>query len=282
MINGYVGLMRESPVHLTYKLETKNPVELGDFVSQFVAIGNEFERFVKDQHKDLAADATFFVKEVRKGSTIVDMIPGMVYAAPFIADFDQVMIVEDFVRRWGKRITALIADKEEGAPETKSELKDFAKAMLAVARDPNASSTLEAATFEDGIRQVKVAFKFNTQEARAAEKVIEHRQSELEKPSQDVHERVLMVFTRSDVHAAALGRPSGEKVLIEEISEKPLSLTYGSDLAEQRLKHEIREADDNVYKKGFIVDVQTKMSRGKPVAYAVTHVHDVIDIAEEG
>ncbi len=278
MISSYLDLMKESPVHLTYTLETKDPVELGDFVSQFVAIGNEFERFVKEQHKDLAADATFFVKEVRKGSTIVDMIPGMSIAAPFIANADQIMIVEDFVRRWGSRIMALIEDKTQGAPQTKSELKDFSKAMLAVARDPNASSTLEAATFEDGIRQVKVAFKFTTQQARAAEKVIEHRQNELEKPSQDPHERVLMVFTRSDVHAAAIGKPSGEKVLIEEISDRPLSLTYGSDLAERRLKHEIREADENVYKKGFIVNVHTKLSGGKPVAYAVTHVHDVIDI----
>lgn len=281
MIDSYLGLMRESPVHLTYTLDTKEPVELGDFVAQFVAIGNEFERFVKEQHKDLAGDATFFVKEVRKGSTIVDMIPGMSVAAPFIANADQILIVEDFVRRWGSRVMALVENKRQGAPETKSELKDFSKAMLAVARDPNASSTLEAATFEDGIRKVKVAFKFNTQEARAAEKVIEHRVTELDKPTQDPHERVLMIFTRSDVHAAAIGKPSGEKVLIEEISDKPLSLTYGSDLAERRLKHEIREADENVYKKGFIVDVHTKVSRGRPVAYAVTEVHDVIDIVED-
>jgi hypothetical protein len=105
-------------------------------------------------------------------------------------------------------------------------------------------------------------------------------QHELEKPAQEPHERVLMVFTRSDVHSASLGKPSGEKVLIEEISDKSISLTYGSDLAEQKLKHEIREADENVYKKGFIVDVHTKKVRGKPVAYAVTHVHDVIDIEE--
>lgn len=281
MIDSYLGLMRESPVHLTYTLDTTAPVELSEFVAQFVSIGNEFERFVKEQHKDLAADATFFVKEVRKGSTIVDMIPGMAVAAPFIANADQILIVEDFVRRWGRRITALVENRSQGAPETKSELRDFAKAMLAIARDPNASSTLEAATFEDGVRKVRAEFTFTTQQARAAEKVIEHRQNELDKPLQDPHTRVLMVFTRSDVHAAAIGKPSGEKVLIEEISEKPLSLTYGSDLAERRLKHEIREADENVYKKGFIVDVQTKLSRGKAVAYAVTQVHDVIDIGED-
>jgi hypothetical protein len=280
MISSYLGLMRESPVHLTYTLDTKEPVELGDFVAQFVAIGNEFDRFVKEQHKDLAGDASFFVKEVRKGSTIVDMIPAMAVVAPFIANADQVMIVEDFVRRWGNRLSALINDQKKDAPTTPQEFKDFSKAVAAIARDPNATSRLEAAVFEDGARKVRCSFEFTTVEARAAEKVIEHRQHELEKPTQEPHERVLMVFTRSDVHSASLGKPSGEKVLIEEISEKSISLTYGSDLAEQKLKHEIREADENVYKKGFIVDVHTKMVRGKPVAYAVTHVHDVIDIEE--
>jgi nucleotide-binding universal stress UspA family protein len=280
MISSYLGLMRESPVHLTYILETKEPVELGDFVAQFVAIGNEFERFVKEQHKDLAGDASFFVKEVRKGSTIVDMIPAMAVVAPFIANADQVMIVEDFVRRWGKRLSALISDQKKDAPTTPQEFKDFSKAVTAIARDPNATSRLEAAVFEDGKRKVRYSFEFTTSEARAAEKVIEHRQHELEKPGQELHERVLMVFTRSDVHSASLGKPSGEKVMIEEISDKSISLTYGSDLAERKLKHEIREADENVYKKGFIVDVHTKVVRGKPVAYAVTHVHDVIDIEE--
>lgn len=281
MISSYLRLMIESPVHLTYTLETKQPVELGDFVSQFVAIGNEFERFVKEQHKDLAGEATFFVKEVRKGSTIVDMIPAISYAAPFLASADQVMIVEDFVTRWGKRLLALISDQTKGAPTSQQEFKDFAKAVAAIARDPDARSCLEAAVFEDGERKVKARFEFTTEQARAAEKVIEHRMKELEKPDHEPHTRVLMVFTRSDIHSASVGKPSGEKVLIEEISDKSLSLTYGSDLAEQKLKHEIREADENVYKKGFIVDVQTKISRGKAVAYAVTHVHDVIDIDAE-
>lgn len=43
-------------------------------------------------------------------------------------------------------------------------------------------------------------------------------------------------------------------------------------------KHEIREADENVYKKGFVVDVNVRSAGGKPAAYAVTHVRQVIDL----
>jgi len=56
---------------------------------------------------------------------------------------------------------------------------------------------------------------------------------------------------------------------------------YASELSEQRLKHEIREAEDNVYKKGFVVDVNVKMVNGKPAVYAVTNVHEVIDLPDD-
>jgi hypothetical protein len=55
---------------------------------------------------------------------------------------------------------------------------------------------------------------------------------------------------------------------------------YASDLVEQRIKHEIREADDNVYKKGFIVDVNFQLKGGRPVAYRVTNLHQVIDLPD--
>lgn len=59
-----------------------------------------------------------------------------------------------------------------------------------------------------------------------------------------------------------------------------MPLVYGSELAEERIKHEIREADENVYKKGFIVDVNVKSTGGRPVAYAITNIHQIIDLPD--
>jgi len=78
----------------------------------------------------------------------------------------------------------------------------------------------------------------------------------------------------------ALGKRTGEWVQIEEISDKDLPLIYASDLAEQRIKHEIREADENVYKKGFVVDVNVQTKGGRLVAYRITNLHQVIDLSE--
>lgn len=71
------------------------------------------------------------------------------------------------------------------------------------------------------------------------------------------------------------------RVIIESISETDLPLIYASDLAEQRIKHEIRVADENVFKKGFVVDVNVETRNGNPIAYRVTNVHQVIDLPDD-
>ncbi|MEP2655940.1 MAG: hypothetical protein ABJH07_09320 [Sedimentitalea sp.] len=200
---------------------------------------------------------------------------------PFVAQMDQVMIVEQFVRTWGGRITALAQGRLEDWSPGKSELKVLSDTTEAIARDPNASSTLEAVTFEDGKRQVRAAFKFSTPDAKNAQMTIKSHYRELEKPDDADHKRVLMVFTRTDVGNAKVGKRSGERVLIEEVHKRPLALMYASELAEERLKHEIREAEENVYKKGFVVDVNVRLVNGKPSVFAVTDVHDVIDLPDD-
>jgi hypothetical protein len=235
---------------------------------------------VRERHPDLKADTQVFVKEVRSGCIEADMFASLSALGTIVGAFDHVLIVEDFVRRWGLRISALAGGKKPDQPKTKAELRDFADAVQAIATDPNASSTLTAAVFEDGERKVKAAFQFSTPEARVARDQIEESKRELDATTRADHERVLMIFTRSDVDPAQTGKRSGEKVRIESISDKPLALIYASSLAEERIKHEIRQ-HESIYYKGFVIDVNVEMRAGKPVAYSVTNVHDVIDLDDD-
>lgn len=68
--------------------------------------------------------------------------------------------------------------------------------------------------------------------------------------------------------------------MIEASDPKPKALIYASEMVEQRIKTEIRDADDNIYKKGFIVDANVQMRLGRVVGYAVTEVHQVIDLPD--
>ena len=275
----YSHLMGEQKALFTLKLDTDEPVELRDFVGAFTSLANEFERYVGHEYPGSHSDPQMFVREVRVGCIEADILTGLAITA--MNHIEQIMVLEDFVRRWGGRFQALL--KGQYAPgqfESSSELKDWADAVSAIARDPLASHRLEAASYEDGKKEMKAAYVFTTYEARTVLQNIGDRQKALAKPEHNSHERVLMVFTRSDVNDADVGKSSGERVKIEEVSERSLSLMYGSEVAEARIKHEIREADENVYKKGFSVDVMVKLRNGKPVAYSVTNVHEVIDLPD--
>ena len=277
----YTISMEENQATLTLRIDTSQPIEIDAFVGAFTSLAEEYRREIRSKHPEVNSEAKIFVKEVRQGSFEAVLIPLINASAPFIAHMDHVLILEQFVRTWGSRITALATGKMNDWNPTKSELSTFVNATQAIATDPDATSTLEAATFEDGKRDVRVAFKFATPEAISAQKTIDATYRELESPTDAQHKRVLMLFTRTDVGDVKVGIRSGERVVIEEILTRPLAIMYSSDLAEQRIKHEIREAEDNVYKKGFVVDVNVRYVGGKPSVYAIMSVHDVIDIPDE-
>ncbi|MCE8553740.1 hypothetical protein KBY29_05420 [Ruegeria pomeroyi] len=244
----------------------------------FTSLASDYKRSLEG--KGLDADAKIYITEVRAGSIVADLLPIVATAFPaVVASAEQLGQAIDFVKTWKERLKLL---RDGLIPEglSKSELKTFTDAVQAVARDPNATQLLEAATFEDGKRKVKAAFKFSTNDARAIEKTIEGEFKRLEEASDQIHRRVLMYFTRSDVGDAPIEKRSGERAVISEISEKDLPIMYASELAEERIKHEIRDSDENIYKKGFSVDVIAQMRGGKVIVYKVLEVHQVIDLSE--
>jgi len=276
----YSDLMGEWPAHLRLKLDTAEPVELGDFVGAFTSLANEFERYVEEAYPGVRADPRMYVREVRSGCIEADMITGLVIAGGVVLqNMDQILILEDFVKRWGKRLTALITGRvPSGQLNTPEELKDFYNAVRSISSDPVASHNLEAAIFEDGRRDIRAGFKFTTPDARAAEQTIEDQQKLIGKKSTTAHARVLMRYTRTDVHDAGLNKRSGERVVIESVSPLDRPVMYSSEIAEREIREQIREADENVYKRGFVVDVVAQEARGKLAAYAVTDFHSVIDL----
>lgn len=83
----------------------------------------------------------------------------------------------------------------------------------------------------------------------------------LAKPDADTAMRVLMIYTRTDVHDATVNKKSGERVLIRDIADTDHSVMYGSEMVEREIRQLIREADENVYKKGFVVDAVVQRER---------------------
>ncbi|WP_010125108.1 hypothetical protein [Sphingomonas sp. KC8] len=269
--------------HLILKIETESPIDLNDFVAAFVGFGNQFAHFNDQEHPNEQGRAGFLVREVRAGSIIAELLPYVAVATPpvlggIMAGVKHANDLKKFVENYGASITKYFKRGGREPAASKSDLADYYKTVKAVAHDRSANLSL--AVYEDG--EQRVAFSFSTAQAREAEhNILEHRQ-ELERTTAADHERVLMVFTKTSVAHAKTGKRSGEAVQIEAIHPRPLPIVYASTLAEERIRHEIADGDDNVYKKAFDVDVNVEMRADKPIAYRLVAVHDVIDLPDDG
>ena len=123
----------DDPAHIVLNIETKNPIELNDFVSAFTSVANQYEKFVRANYSELSGHADMFVREVRAGSIEVDLIPWAMQGLSAIVNvIEQIQIVDKFVRTYGASLSTYIGGSK--APEaTRSDLKDFMGAVSAIA-----------------------------------------------------------------------------------------------------------------------------------------------------
>lgn len=269
--------MKHADAYISIKLDLTDPVEISDFAALFAGFGADFDRYLQQEHPKLAASARMYVREVRKGSVVADMfasIPDM------IGLMNDALIILAFVGLFNKRVQDYVLGKPSPGA-TKSALRDLTSALRAVAQDKDGKLTLQGFRYREGAFHKELEAAFTTKEAREALKTIERQRGDLDVEGGADYSRVLMVFTRSDIGDAKIGKRSGERVRIDEISPKHLALMYGSELAEERIKHEIRETDENVFKKGFVFDVNVKLANGKPAAYSVTNLHEIIELPDD-
>ena len=261
------------------KLDTDQPIELGEFVGAFTALAAEYDRYIRSNRPDADPAATLFVKDVRAGCVEADLVPWLIATSPLL--MANANTLADFVKNYGSWLARYLhkGDKVSAAPA--SQLKDFSSQVAAIANAPGSTLSIAAIEIEDGVQKVRAAFKFDSDEASTIRENVEQHKQELERRTDAEHNRVLMQFTRSDVGNAKLGKRSGELVRVHSVGgDRSLPLIYASDLAEQRIKHEIKDAQDNVYKKGFVVDVNVELAGDRLLAYRVTHLHQVIDLPD--
>ena len=235
--------------HITITLDRSDEViDLVDFAALFAGLGSQFDDFLKDKHPEVHGHARMGIRKLNEGSIIAEL--AAVIAADTIAAMDATVVMRDFLGLVRSRYDTL-GDGRFLDGARKKDLGSIVESVGAIAKDADASATYEHLEYDrHGRVKSKERFSLVTSRARQITETAEKQKAELDKTEGVDRERVLMVFTRADVSDAPLDKKSGERVLIEEITDKSLALIYQSNLAEQRIKSEIRDAD-SVFRKGL-------------------------------
>lgn len=276
MARRYSDATNDSLAYLSLTLKLRDPVEIEEFARVFAGLGGLFDDSLRDGQPQGRGHACLYVREVYEGSIVAHLVPSI---PDMIGYMDNASIGLGFGAMFSGRIRRLVTGRWLEKP-VKSDLKPVVDTLLAVATDPDGSATLETVILnEDGEKRQLVA-TFTTSEARRAIQTVEDQRREIETTKGADDRRVLMVFERPGRSAAKAGKATGERAVIEAIGPKPLGLIYASDLAQRRIKDSFRT--ENVFQQGFVVDVNLETRNGRPVAYRVTELHDVIDLPDDG
>lgn len=273
----YADLMTEGTSFVELRIDLERPADLVDLVGAFSAVASQFEQFIRREHPNLKGDARLFVKDIRHGSIVVELIPVIL---PLIENMDRVLIVDGFVRRFG----GLLASYSQGDKKddiSKSEIKDLMGAVTLIANDPNGTSAISSVEYHKTKATTRINIEFDTAGAKKAKELLQIQKAALELPSHELFENKMLVFVRTTVKPSETGKRTDLKGLIEAAYAKPLAITFETDTARQRIEDEIREDEKNVYKKGFFVDAYMEKLQGKPAAYRIVSVRDIIPLPED-
>jgi hypothetical protein len=254
---------------LTYTLNNVRPIELLDLTASLLAIGEQYRRFAEDQFETGSDDYRLYVREVRTGSIIIDLIT---YATQpqIIAPFAPILI--EFTRELGdwfeffKGVKDAKDIKDLVIGKSKKDLQQLSDIIEPAAKDVGSSIHITAG--QGAV--IMVNSSINSTEANAGQNVLRRYIDHIPVPTTGVHhDQVLYWYQMRHDHAT---KP-GDKAVIERIWNKPVKVRITSD----EIKRRMLDDEDNPFRKFYVVDVDVTESQGRPVLYRILDVKDSFD-----
>jgi hypothetical protein len=257
---------------LLFKVTHSKPIEMSDFVATMNSLECLFESYVKE-HADSKQGkrARLYVEKIQHGSIEVFLTESVLATAlPFIENFNSIVEFAGFLK-------TIVGNAIQGRKELKlslSELKSLHDLFSIPANDPDGKVSFMAFDKSD----VNISFNnctFNFGESNAAQNQICKAIDSIkeENSSETIHPRKVLTIhqMRSD-----MGTNAGNRGLIEELNSKPLPIVFETDDLKTRILH----SSENPTLQAYFVDVVMQVSSGKPIAYKIVALHDIIPLED--
>lgn len=253
-----------------------DPLELTDFTSSLTAMAREHEARLKSANPKVDVDETrLLIVDIRRGSVVLELLPVL---APIITTAEVTNTAIAFVQHLGRAFSILRKPGGRLEDPTVTQLKNMSDAVQVIANDSEGQLKISAKYKNGDVIQEFIVTKSDAE--KISQNSIEQRR-EIEKRESAELKKVLMRLHQTSAENLKVDKRTSEKGIIERVDGIPRTLVYASDLAGQRIKSEILQADGNPFQKGFIVDADIETVNGKPRLYRIVEVHQIIDLEED-
>ena len=253
--------MKEDLTTLVFHIDNKQPIELTMLTKSMIGLSNQFNKFNKE--KGLSSDAKLYVKEIRKGSVIIElfdiaMISGVI---PF-AENTNVLI--DFAKHLGNVFSYFKGNNDNEKPNlTPNDCDEISNIINPIASDNKANLNFY---INGDNNSVIINDNISSLEANAIQNGLKREKEILnQKEIKDIfHKQILILDSASKTEKKNKG-------IIEAIYKKPLGLIFNNNEDRDNV---LKKTDLNPLKYAFVVDVEVEQINNKPCAYRILKYYD--------
>jgi len=241
---------------LEITIKNDKPVILADLTISLFSVSQQFQKFVEDQtNQDYQSAAELYIKEVRKGSIVIELIAQAMPIVPLIWDGGS---LNEWVN-YAKSVIEWLLGKSNTPPKemTKQDLKQWNCILEPVAKDHASQLNF---TVSDGGKVINQFF-VNSQEANAAQNEITKKLNSLQSPEDHIHKRRIMSWYQTKFDNVS---HTGDKGIIESISKTPVKVIFENNAVKEAILSGVESKNKPWHKLAYVVDVEVQTINGQP------------------
>lgn len=252
-------------IDLSKKLEitinNQKPVGLADLTMSLLAFNEQFHKFVESETTDdYQIGSELFIKEVRNGSIVVELVSQAAAIVPLIWEGGS-------LSQWLKQVEQIalwLLGKQPKPPRDmdRRDFKQWHSILEPIAKDH--ASQLNLNVSDGGV--VLQQFVINSEHANAMQNEISRYIDKLDLPEDHVQKKRVMSWKQSKFDIES---HTGDKAVIESISKKPIKVVFQNNA----VKEEMLAGDKRFTKQwqylAYLVDVEVQTIEGEPKIYTI-------------
>ena len=257
------------PVKLTVEIKNVHPIELTDLTQSLLAFADEYKRHIaRSEESMLAEGVRLYVKEMRSGSIIADLVAMAPYALPFVENSNHIF---EFLGYLKTAYGYLLGESSDKPPLERNNYENLTNILEPVAKDNGSQMNIGAIHVTTG----PITVNINSMKANAIQNAAKREMDVLKAPTTGMREKVLLYWyqARNDPKSK-----TGDKAIIESLHKGPVKALF----VNESIKAKILSASENPFTMAYVVDVAVETIRGKPALYRILEMHDVFERSEEG
>jgi hypothetical protein len=259
------GDVRHGSHLLTVELSNGRPVDLVDLTTSLSALAQDFEEFSNKNSQDpIPGNLKLYVREMRSGSIIADLMPLGDQLSWMIDHKD---LLGAFVGHLNDLAQYFLAGGEAENPPSRQDAERFSQILEPVSKDNSAQYNIQATDYAKV--EIHNHFHVGFVEANAIQNGVRRFLGPAIPAIEIVRDRLLTLEQVKNVASAK----TGDRGIIESVWPKAVKLQFLSETAKQQ----VLSLAENPFQRVFLVDAEVHAANGRPALYRIIEVKDIIE-----